>query len=110
MLQWAEVMVGVVGILVVPTLIFFVKNIRQSLIHQILMIVNEHYTSLENLIDHNREKINNLDTKFTHKAEITSLKYNEILGKLTDIETYLEKTNGYRRRGYITRIEAENDE
>ena len=84
--------------LIAPFTMWLLKVSKDSVMSQVILILNEHYSSLENLIDHNKERMDKLEVRLKHRAEIASIKYNEILHQLNDVQSYLENTNGYRRR------------
>ena len=95
---WLEIIIIAIGMLVAPFTMWALKGVRESILNQVILILNEHYSSLENLIDHNKDRMDKLETRLKHRAEIASIKYNEILHQLNDVQSYLENTNGYRRR------------
>lgn len=95
---WLEIIIIAFAMLIAPFTMWLLKVSKDSVMSQVILILNEHYSSLENLIDHNKERMDKLEVRLKHRAEIASIKYNEILHQLNDVQSYLENTNGYRRR------------
>ena len=95
---WLEIIIIALAMVIVPFIVWLFHQLRKSLLAHVNLVINEHYTSLESLIDKNRTDIYNLKLRLKHRAEIASIKYNALTDKIEEIELYLEKSNGYRRR------------
>ena len=104
MIQWLEIIVVVFASLIIPFIIWGITQFKQSIMAQVGLIITEHYDGLDDQIKYNRIELSKLKEKLKHRAELAYIKYTAIELTIEEIEAYLEKTNGYRRRNRITHI------
>jgi hypothetical protein len=90
-----EVILIGMQILLIPILQFAFQAIKRQMITDTKAIILEHYTSLEALIDYNKEKIEFLQSKIEHKNQINVIDSRIIKNRIKDIELYLAKHLSY---------------
>lgn len=104
--KWLEIIVISLATLIIPFFIWLIHQVKKSLLFHVNLVISEHYTSLESLIDKNRNDIYNLKLRLKHRAEIASLKYNALTNKIDEIELFLEKSKDYRRRNRLQTLNS----
>lgn len=102
--QWIEIIIIAIAMLIVPFVLWIVHQLRESILSHVNLILNEYYSGLENQIKFNREEVNKMKIRLIHRTEISSIYYNSIVAKIEEIENYLEKSNGYRKRSALRRV------
>lgn len=105
-------LIEIIGAIIIPFLIWWVqhtidneKEERKLLLKEVQQKINNRSFLLEKNIDCCEQSINSINEKLKHRADIASLKYGILKDKIEDLESYLEKVNGYRRKrtGYSER-------
>lgn len=97
---------NIVGAIVIPLLLWRLEHNRtvdqeerKELLKDIQQKINNRAVLVERKIELCEMGVNAINEKLKHRADIASLKYNIIKDKIEDLESYLEKVNGYRRKG-----------
>lgn len=104
MSHWIEIAILVLTTLIIPFIIWIIHQLKQSIFSPVNLLLNEYYTDLEDQIKYNRNELEKLKTRLKHRTEISCLKYTALELTIEDIEQYLEKVNGYRRRNRISHL------
>lgn len=87
-----------IQILLVPLARYFLKQEKKEIVHNLSKLIEEYYSSLENLIDSNKDKINNIKEEIKHRSELSKIKQGISQARIKDIEIYLKKQNGFQTR------------
>lgn len=104
MTQWLEIIIVAFATLIIPFFIWSVNQFKKSIMTQVDFLFAKQYDIFENQIKYNRTQLYKLKERLKHRAEIAYLKYTAIELTIEEIESYLEKTNGYRRRNRISHL------
>lgn len=104
MSHWIEITILAFATLIIPFIIWIVHQLKQSIFSHVNLLLNEYYTGLDDQIKYNCNELEKLKTRLKHRAEISCLKYTALELTIEDIELYLEKVNGYRRRNRISHL------
>lgn len=85
-------------VLLIPIAQYFVHQQKKELTNEIMAILNQHYMSLETLIENNKDKIEKLQDELKHRTELSKIKSGILHARIKDIEVYLKKANGFQTR------------
>lgn len=99
--EWVQIAImllipifGVLGMWLNYSLSF----LRRELIDTCIDLIRENITGLDSITDNNREEITRIKRELDYREEIYSLKLRNINERISYMESYLERTNGFRRR------------
>lgn len=90
-----EVILIGMQILLIPILQFAFNSFKKQILIDTKAIILEHYTSLEALIDHNKERIEFVQSRIDHKSQIYIIDNRIIKNRIKDIELYMAKHFSY---------------
>ena len=93
-----EILLLAIQIMLIPLARYILRQEKKEITTDILTVINEHYLSLESLIDNNRDKIFLLENNLKHRSELSKMKQEIIQARIRDIELYLKKENGFQTR------------
>ena len=93
-----EIILLSIQVLLIPLARYILKQEKKELETELSKLILEYYTSLENLIDHSREKLEKLNEELKHKSEMSKIKSGILNARIRDIEIYLKKSNGFQTR------------
>jgi hypothetical protein len=74
------------------------KEERKELLKEVSHKINNRAILIERKIELCEIALQSINDKLKHRADIAHLKYGILKEKIEDIESYLEKINGYRRK------------
>jgi uncharacterized protein YpuA (DUF1002 family) len=95
-----EIILLTLQILLLPFAKYFFAQYRKETTNEVLMVLNEHYVGLSNLIENNKEKLEKFETKMEYRIELSKIKFKELNNRLKDIENFLKKHNFQPRNMY----------
>lgn len=93
-----EIILLSIQALLIPLARYILRQEKKELETQMHKLIVEHYMSLENLIDDNKDKLEKLNSELKHKAEMSKIKQDILQARIKDIEIYLGKKNGFQTR------------
>lgn len=93
-----EIILISLQIILIPFARYVLTNYKKEIISDVLKIINEHYISLESLIDRNKDSIDRLADKINHRAEIVAIKNKMLEARVIDVENFLQKHEKYQVR------------
>lgn len=93
-----EVALITIQVLLIPFARYVLESQKKDIMNSLLTILNEHYAGLESLIDRNKDSIERLSIKLSHRGEMMNVKTKLIEARLQDIESFLEKYNDFQSR------------
>ena len=93
-----EVALISIQVLLIPFARYIFESQKKEIMNNLLTVLNEHYLGLENLIDRNKASIEKLSSKLAHRAEIVNIKNKIIEARVSDVESFLQKSNDFQAR------------
>lgn len=93
-----EVILLIVQILLIPIAKYFLEQYKKDIEFNFKECLRDINDDAKKNYYSNKEKINFVQNTFKHQLEIEQLKLTDLKNRLNDLEVYLEKTNGFRRR------------
>ena len=88
-------------VLLIPFARYILRQQKKEIVNDLLIVINEHYIGLENLIDRNKDNIDKLSATINHKEEIVRLKNKILAARVGDLENYLSKNNNYQAKSNL---------
>lgn len=94
------VMVGITGGIIIPLLFRQLNKAEERAKEnsRFMQKLAEKSLTVQREIDHIQDLIKGIYSALEHRSEVAQLKYNILKDKIEDLESYLEKVNGYRRK------------